>query len=312
MPIYNKEKYIDKCIQSIQNQTLKDIEIIAVNDCSTDNSLKKLMNLAINDDRIKIVNNDKNHGLLYSRAMGITNSSGEYLINIDPDDTLYDKENLEYLYNTIIKFNADIITFDIFDEKRNKIIKCQNKGEIQKQPKLFESLFTKSNSIKEYVIWNKLIKKEIFLKAYEFFKNEIFNLRWNYDEDEIWNILVNRYAETKLCVNKLVYKYNFHKDSLMNKRNMTILIQNFIYRHNMYKKIFSKKEEEKYLIVEYNFLFNWLKNAMKQHRLIKDYKINNDIMNIFLFFINNYNCSVTKKNDIINFLRTVSYALKNY
>ena len=83
MPIYNKEKYINKSIKSLQNQTLKDIEIIAVNDGSTDNSLIIIKKLSKTDNRIKIVNSDRNHGLFYSRSMEIINSIEEYLINLD-------------------------------------------------------------------------------------------------------------------------------------------------------------------------------------------------------------------------------------
>ena len=71
MPIYNKANYLTQSIRSIQKQTMKNIEIIAVNDCSDDNTLKILIQMAKNDSRIKIINNDKNRGLLYSRAMGI-------------------------------------------------------------------------------------------------------------------------------------------------------------------------------------------------------------------------------------------------
>ena len=85
---------------------------------------------------------------------------------------------------------------------------------IQKQPKLFDSLFNKNNIINDYLIWNKLIKKHVFQKAYEFFKQEIYNGKWNYYEDDIWNILVNRYAISKLCVNRLVYIYNYNNDSI--------------------------------------------------------------------------------------------------
>ena len=88
LPIYNKELYLNRSINSIQNQNLKEIEIVAVNDGSTDYSLKILKQLSKNDKRMKIINNDRNHGLLYSRAMGIINSSGEYLMNLDPDDKL--------------------------------------------------------------------------------------------------------------------------------------------------------------------------------------------------------------------------------
>ena len=307
LPIYNQEKYLTKCIQSIQNQTLKDIEIIAVNDHSTDNSLNILKKISKYDDRIKIVNNDKNHGLLYTRAMGIINTSGEYIMNVDADDELADKENLELLYKEILKTKADIIAFNIFDKKLNKFIKCQRKTQIQKQPKLFESIFGGNYIIEDYLIWNKLIKKEIFLKAYEFFKDEIYNGKWNYNEDEMWSILVNKYAENKSCVNKLVYIYNYNNDSLMNKRNGTILFQNFLYRHDMYKKIFIKKEEEKYLIAEYYFFLNWLEDIItKKHILIEDDKIKKNITNIFLFFMSNYKYSILTKNKINYIIKLVN------
>ena len=96
LPIYNQENYIKRCISSIQNQNLKSIEIIAINDYSNDETLNILKDYAKDDNRIKIVNNDKNHGLLYSRAMGILNSSGEYIMNIDPDDELKGNDSLAF------------------------------------------------------------------------------------------------------------------------------------------------------------------------------------------------------------------------
>ena len=90
---------------------MKEIEIVAVNDCSTDHSLKNLKRLSKNDKRIKIINNDRNHGLLYSRAMGIINSSGEYLMNLDPDDSLEGKNNLAVLYHYLKKYNIDFLRF---------------------------------------------------------------------------------------------------------------------------------------------------------------------------------------------------------
>ena len=122
IPIYNSEKHIKQSIQSIQNQTLKNIEIIAVNDGSKDNTINILTDLAKNDHRIKIVNNDKNHGLLYSRAMGILNTSGEYIMNLDSDDEISDNECLEYVYNQTHIFKADILAFNVFFKINNAII----------------------------------------------------------------------------------------------------------------------------------------------------------------------------------------------
>ena len=308
MPIYNKEKYINKCIKSIQNQTLKDIEIIAVNDYSSDLTLNKLINLSNNDSRIKVVNNDKNHGLLYSRAMGILNSSGEYIMNLDPDDELAGEDSLEYLYNITRINHVDIITYVVLNKRTNKTInKCRNKiPKVEEQPKLFYSMFDRNNLITDYLIWNKLIKREIFLKAYEIFKEEIYNGKWNYFEDDIWNILVNRYAKSKICTNKLVYIYNYNDDSLMNKRFGTIEFQNVLYRHNMYKKIFSSKKDEKILIAEYLFLFNRLIWEKKHLLLLNDTRINSQIINNFILFLNNYNCSIKQKRDIIHFLGLIN------
>ena len=305
IPIYNKEKYINNCIQSLQNQTLKDIEIIAVNDCSNDSSLSILTELAKKDKRIKVVNNDKNHGLLYSRAMGILNSSGEYLMNLDSDDEISDNDCLEYLYNKTRLYKIDIIQYSVLFKDLNWTFKCLFNNTILKQPQLYQSTFLPNNEVSDYLIWNKLIKRETFLKAYETFKIAIYNGKWNYFEDNIWNILVSKYAKSKLCVDKLVYIYKTYNDSLMRNRFGKIEFQNLIYRHEMYKYIFSKKEEEKYVIAEYIFLYNKIKSYFKHLILKNDTEVNTQIKNIFQYFIYNYNFSIEHKCDINNFLKTI-------
>ena len=306
LPIYNKENYLVNCIENLQNQTLKDIEIVALNDYSNDSSLEILNNFAKNDQRIKIINNDQNHGLLYSRAMGILNSSGEYLMNLDPDDEIKGVDSLEYLYKQSKNFNLDIISFNALDKKSNGVIKCIDKNKIYRQPNLFYSLFDRNNLIREYVIWNKLIKREIFLSAYEDFKDKIYNGKWNYFEDDIWNILVNRHAKSRLCINKVIYIYNYNKDSLMNQKSRTIEFKNLIYRHEMYEKIFSLKNEEKYLIAEYYFLFNRIQSEKNALLIIKDKNLNNQIINIFKFLLKNYNVSKFNEKNINNLINSIS------
>ena len=140
LPIYNKAKYLNNSIGSIQKQTLTNIEIIAVNDCSNDDTLKVLKKKAKKDKRIKIINNLKNKGLLYSRAMGILNSKGEYLMNLDPDDELSAADNLEYLYNKTMNSTIDIVTFSLFFTKnkfqKQQYLRCNNFNKIVIQPQL--------------------------------------------------------------------------------------------------------------------------------------------------------------------------------
>ena len=305
LPIYNKENYLAKVIENLQNQTLKDIEIVALNDCSNDSSLEILNNLSKKDQRIKIINNDENHGLLYSRAMGILNCSGEYLMNLDPDDEIKGEDSLEYLYKQSKYLDLDIISFNALDKKSNSIIKCIGKNIMYKQPDLFYSLFNRNNVIREYAIWNKLIKKEIYLSAYEDFKDEIYNGKWNYFEDDIWNILVNRHAKSRLCINKVIYIYNYNKDSLMNQKSRTIEFKNLIYRHEMYEKLFSLKKDEKYLLAEYYFLIKRFISLQRYLLLLNNKDINNQIINIIQFFLKKYECSADEKNYINDFLNLI-------
>ena len=182
MPVYNMEKYISRALLNIQNQTLKDIEIVVVNDHSNDNSLEIIKNFAKNDSRVKLINNQKNRGLLFTRAMGVLHSSGKYLMNFDADDELIGEEALEFLYNQTVSTKADIISFDIINKNTKIKIEnpCKEFNNIIKQPTLFKSIYTKGYKLKDFLIWNKLIKKRIFLKAYKLFNNYIYsNKKWN-------------------------------------------------------------------------------------------------------------------------------------
>lgn len=307
LPTYNKQDYIKKSVKSIQNQTLKDIEIIIVNDFSNDNTSQIVMDLSLLDNRIKVFNNDKNHGLLYSRGMGILKSSGEYILNLDADDELETNNSLEYLYNKAKLTKADIVNFNILDKGSNSTIKkCTNFENIQIQPQLFNQIFGEDNIIYDGLVWNKLIKKDIYIKSFKFFKEEIYNWKWNYFEDDIWSILVNKFANSKICVDKLVYIYNYNENSLMHKKLGIIEFENLLYRHEMYKKIFQTKNEEKYLIAEYYFLLNRLKYQINELLLINDRNLKDNINKIFLFFMQNYECSEQQKNDINNFLKLIN------
>ncbi|OEJ15875.1 beta-1, 3-galactosyltransferase [Brachyspira hampsonii] len=108
LPIYNIEKYLPKCLESIVNQTLKDIEIICINDCSPDNSENIIKEYIKKDNRIKLINNEKNIGVGLSRNIGVDLSNGEYISFIDSDDFI-NNNYLESLYSTAKKYDADIV-----------------------------------------------------------------------------------------------------------------------------------------------------------------------------------------------------------
>ena len=90
VPVYNSKNYINRALKSIQNQNITDIEIILINDYSTDNSLSIIEDLQKEDQRIKIIKNKKNMGILYSRSVGVLSSKGKYIFCLDNDGMFLD------------------------------------------------------------------------------------------------------------------------------------------------------------------------------------------------------------------------------
>ncbi len=112
LPVYNVEKYLEKCLDSLLNQTLQEIEIICINDGSKDNSLEILKKYQYKDQRIKIINQE-NHGAGFARNRGIEIAEGEYLSFLDADD-FFDKDMLKLAYYKAKHTNADICIYKAY------------------------------------------------------------------------------------------------------------------------------------------------------------------------------------------------------
>ena len=97
--MHNSYKTIKSAIRSIQNQNMIDIEILIINDFSLDNSFNIIKEIMKKDERIKLINNNKNMGILYSRCIGVLNSKGKYLLNLDQDDMFLDINLFKELYH---------------------------------------------------------------------------------------------------------------------------------------------------------------------------------------------------------------------
>jgi glycosyltransferase involved in cell wall biosynthesis len=300
---------LKRSISSIQRQSIKDIEIIAVNDCSTDNSLKILKEMQKIDPRIIIINNKNNYGSLFSRAKGILNSKGEYLMCLDPDDEYRGKANLQCLYDTAKNLQVDFISFFIvLSSNKKKILQLSKFNKVLRQPEIFESAF-KNNYLRDFYITNKFIKKELFKKAYHLFESKIYGEKWNYHEDNIWSILIYKYANSSVFINKKIYYYyNNNKDSDMNNRGSPLELKNLLYRNEMYKKIFKEKYEEKYLIAGFSefieasrsYIDILNKNIEIKNKFIKE-------LNNFLKIFNLDDEMIKKTNDFLNKISNSCY-----
>ena len=160
IPVYGVEKYIAQCLDSIINQTYKNLEIILVDDGSPDACPKLCDEYSKIDKRIKVIHK-KNGGLSDARNVGIDICKGNYITFVDSDDWI-EKDMIEQLYSLINKFSADISICNFLrtsDEKmkifnKNEKIKCYNKYEAIRE-------LLKGHKIQDYA-WNKMYKKEVF------------------------------------------------------------------------------------------------------------------------------------------------------
>ena len=164
VPVYNVEKYLKECIDSIINQTLEDIEIICVNDGSTDSSLEILNDYAKKDSRI-IVINKSNSGYGHTMNMGLNAATGEYVGIIESDD-FADKNMFEDLYKLAKEYYADIVKGDWYNYwSKNKFARKNNRISSAKTLKLTNSKQDKSLLRINPSVWSAIYKKE-FLNKY--------------------------------------------------------------------------------------------------------------------------------------------------
>ena len=290
VPVYNVEDYLRECLDSIINQTLREIEILCIDDCGTDNSYNILEEYAKKDDRIKILKNNQNMGVGYSRNIGIKESKGEYIAFIDSDDYI-SKDYYQNLYTTAKKYDSDVVnTLNICSNKEGKINNywCHIDNFIKKHKDYeYESdnLFNNVDSHSKYLIINNPFNK-IFLKKFVLEKNIYFmENKVNASEDADFTIRLflnspkvsfnnnSRYFY-RINVNSatsMSYKYLKYGLSSIEHMENTInycknefpdyldMVYNKVWSSPLYQfQISSEEVKEKY----YQYLYNFAKNIV--------------------------------------------------
>ena len=218
IPVYNGGETITRAIRSIQNQNITDVEIILVNDLSKDNSSNIIEQLIKEDPRIKLINNQKNMGTLYSRCIGSLSAKGKYIFPLDNDDLFLDKDVFhKIVIETAEKYDFDIVEFRAIEAygiskffKREVYypwINKHKKGQIVYQPELAELSLRPNKNIEKYdindvYIWAKCIKTEIYKKAITSYGEERYSNYVTKFEDIIMNFLIFQFAKSFLFIPK--------------------------------------------------------------------------------------------------------------
>lgn len=246
IPVYNVEKYLDKCVESVLNQTYNNLEIILVDDGSTDNCPGKCDEWANKDKRIKVIHK-QNGGASDAKNVGLDNMTGEILMFLDADDYLT-LDTIEILLNLMIKHNADVScgTYIKVDENYSPLSKCNNKELIYIYENDNKFDFLIEHGIECVVPWGKLYKKFVFNKLrYPFGK---------ITEDEY---VVHQYidrAKKIVYINKPLYFYLQRSTSVMgckfSKKNLDAFGA-FLGRIEFFKNKNLSAKHEKYAYKAY-------------------------------------------------------------
>lgn len=259
IPVYNVEKYLNKCIDSIINQTYKNIEIILVDDGSMDNSGKICDEYARKDKRVKVIHKE-NGGVSDARNFGIDNSNGQYIAFVDSDDYIAN-DYVEYLYKILKENKADIscCNFEyVYNDKEKKETENQKENlYVYNQLESLKELLYQRNI--DTSLWAKLIRKDLFddvrfpygeiyedfavfykillkiekivysnIKKYFYIQREKSILSTNFGKKdlymitaskEMYNTIIKQYPQLKSSLNNRIINMDFYLLRRINKKD---------------------------------------------------------------------------------------------
>ena len=227
IPVYRVEAYLKRCVDSVRNQTLQEIEIILVNDGSPDNCGKMCDEYALEDERIKVIHKE-NGGLSSARNAGIEIATGEYISFVDSDDYI-DLQMLEKMYHIAVQSNSDMVGCGFSQIMGNG---CWRKV----QSNLAQGVYNHQEIVEQLVVhilgndqrigqkqregfaWLNVYKKEIIDLYNLLFRSE----RIYYHEDEIFLLDFLLHANTVSFVDEPLYHYEYNGSSLSNCYRKTL------------------------------------------------------------------------------------------
>lgn len=229
VPVYKVEKFLERCLESICSQSLHDIEIICVNDCSPDNSAQILEKFAQTDTRIKIVNLPVNGGLGNARNQGLNVAIGEYIGFVDSDDYI-DFDFYERLYQAAKSNDADISFTEYKQNDGGNFFINYN------EPGVYHGLAEKYGALKNGPVWVRLLRREMIEN------NHLSFIKGVTLEDNPFTIKSFYYANKVVAIEGTYYNYIINSTSIMNNsRNFAIRERDSLIIANEILEFFKEK-----------------------------------------------------------------------
>lgn len=259
IPIYNAEKYLNKCLDSLKKQSMSNIEIICVNDGSSDASGNICEEYVNEDKRFKIIHT-KNNGAAEARKIGFLASKGELISFVDADDWL-EFDTYENVYKFYKKLNADIIVFKFFDteridtERAKKYNHHLNEGFYKKEELI--------NLVYPYILYSPLYKRSILPPGLcdKVFKRSLLNDNMQFisgniviNEDQLWCLPAILDANTMYVSNNFYYHYRDNNSSITHRYKENFFDE-IIQYNNLLIKILKSKKKYEYMQKQVDIIF---------------------------------------------------------
>ena len=218
LPIYNVEKYLEKCVDSVISQTYQNIEVILVDDGSKDSSGRICDELVENDNRIKVIHK-KNGGLASARNAGYEVATGEYLMYIDSDDVIKN-DIVEKCVCTMEKEQSDVVIFgyEKTSEDGQVLETCRWGNKTYSHDEMVEYLYEAICNMSFGYAWNKLYRKSVLDKSKVLGDAKVIDR-----EDLVYNLELLRFWNRITYINSVGYEYLQRSSSLLHNSNLARL-----------------------------------------------------------------------------------------
>ena len=211
--IHNGEAYLKTGLLSIQNQDMKDIEIVLIDDGSKDNSVNLIKELMSSEPRIVLYSNNENKGALFTKSKGVILSKGKYILLLDEDDMYIQREAFSILYEEAERNNLEILKFNTITSKpkikRIKHKRLNIEAPVIFQPNLSKIMFSHNSrgeiEFQEGLLTNCFIKRDILIKVIKEIDDKYMNQKINIHDDFFIFFLLTRYANNYKTIDRFFY-----------------------------------------------------------------------------------------------------------
>ena len=261
IPVYNSQNIIKPVIRSIQNQNITNLEIVLVNDFSTDNSKKVIEELQKEDPRIRLLNNKKNMGTFYSRSVGTMAVKGKYIFPLDNDDLFYDETIFDIVFKEAISGNFDIVEFKAVEHTNYKIDTSKKMKDseysdhkhnlVLHQPELGRYPRIRNNKYGVYdcFLWAKCIKSDVYKKTLNKIGEKSYSFRIIWGEDLITSFALFRTASSFKFIGKYgIFRYKSKKTASNNTPYALYALSIVVYLNVVYDFTSNSIADKKYAV----------------------------------------------------------------